>query len=145
MKEENNILAKVNHRDGLTVPDGYFADFAASMAAKLPDRPELENPAAVLPKRSFWQTVRPYTYMAAMFCGVWCLIKMLSMMAATEQEITFENDPILAEATANDEIVEEFVIEDISQSDIYETWMENYTDADSVALAELLLPDSLIH
>lgn len=145
MKEENNILAKVNHRDGLTVPDGYFADFAASMAAKLPDRPELENPAAVLPKRSFWQTVRPYTYMAAMFCGVWCLIKMLSMMAATEQEITFENDPILAEAAANDEIVEEFVIEDISQSDIYETWMENYTDADSAALAELLLPDSLIH
>lgn len=145
MKEENNILAKVSHRDGLTVPDGYFADFAASMAAKLPDRPELENPAAVLPKRSFWQTVRPYTYMAAMFCGVWCLIKMLSMMAATEQEIIFENDPILAEAAANDEIVEEFVIEDISQSDIYETWMENYTDADSAALAELLLPDSLIH
>lgn len=145
MKEENNILAKVSHRDGLTVPDGYFADLAASMAAKLPDRPELENPAAVLPKRSFWQTVRPYTYMAAMFCGVWCLIKMLSMMAATEQEITFENDPILAEAAANDEIVEEFVIEDISQSDIYETWMENYTDADSAALAELLLPDSLIH
>lgn len=145
MKEENNILAKVSHRDGLTVPDGYFADFAASMAAKLPDRPELENPAAVLPTRSFWQTVRPYTYMAAMFCGVWCLIKMLSMMAATEQEITFENDPILAEAAANDEIVEEFVIEDISQSDIYETWMENYTDADSAALAELLLPDSLIH
>lgn len=145
MKEENNILAKVSHRDGLTVPDGYFADFAASMAAKLPDRPELENPAAVLPKRSFWQTVRPYTYMAAMFCGVWCLIKMLSMMAATEQEITFENDPILAEAAANDEIVEEFVFEDISQSDIYETWMENYTDADSAALAELLLPDSLIH
>ena len=80
-----------------------------------------------------------------MFCGVWCLIKMLSMMAAPEQEITFENDPILAEAAANDEIVEEFVIEDISQSDIYETWMENYTDADSAALAELLLPDSLIH
>lgn len=141
MKEENNILAKVNHRDGLTVPDGYFADFAASMAAKLPKRPELETPA--IPKRTFWQTIRPYTYMAAMFCGVWCLIKMLSMMAAPEQEITFENDPILAEAAANDEIVEEFVIEDISQSDIYETWMENYTDADSAALAELLLPDSI--
>ena len=141
MKEENNILAKVNHRDGLTVPDGYFADFAASMADKLPKRPELEAPA--ISKRTFWQTIRPYTYMAAMFCGVWCLIKMLSMMAATEQEITFENDPILAEAAANDEIVDEFVIEDISQSDIYETWMENYTDADSAALAELLLPDSI--
>ena len=45
MKEENSILAKVNHRDGLTVPDGYFADFAASMADKLPKRPELEAPA----------------------------------------------------------------------------------------------------
>lgn len=136
MKEENNILAKVAHRDGLTVPDGYFADFAASMAAKLPVRDEIESPRIIAKKRSLWDACRPYAYMAAMFAGVWCLIKMLTLMAATDSEINFENDPILAEAATNEEVVEEFIVSDISQYEIYESWMENYTEEDSLYFAE---------
>ncbi len=39
-----DILEKVNRNDGMTVPDGYFDDFAARMAASLPER-EWEKPA----------------------------------------------------------------------------------------------------
>ena len=31
-----DILEKVNRNDGMTVPDGYFDDFASRMAASLP-------------------------------------------------------------------------------------------------------------
>ncbi len=31
-----DILEKVNRNDGMTVPDGYFDDFATRMAASLP-------------------------------------------------------------------------------------------------------------
>ena len=37
MKQENeNILDKFSRKDGLTVPEGYFDDFAKRMAAQLP-------------------------------------------------------------------------------------------------------------
>lgn len=28
MNQEKDILTRLNHSDGMTVPDGYFADFA---------------------------------------------------------------------------------------------------------------------
>ena len=34
--DPKDILNKANHNDGMTVPDGYFADFNKMMAAKLP-------------------------------------------------------------------------------------------------------------
>ncbi len=44
MTEEKDILDKINHRDGLTVPDGYFAEFVKRMADSLPEY-ELEASA----------------------------------------------------------------------------------------------------
>ena len=39
-----DILTKVDRNDGMTVPDGYFDDFAAKMMASLPEK-EWESPA----------------------------------------------------------------------------------------------------
>ena len=38
MKEDNDILKTIGRSDGMTVPDGYFADFAERMAGQLPQR-----------------------------------------------------------------------------------------------------------
>ena len=53
--EMKDILEKVNRNDGMTVPDGYFDDFATRMAASLPEM-EWEKPSAHVVPRSFWQS-----------------------------------------------------------------------------------------
>lgn len=65
--------------NGMTVPEGYFATFAEQMMAKLPvDEPQ---PKVIeIPRKSLWQTLRPYVYMAAMFAGIWLMMNMFSFV-----------------------------------------------------------------
>lgn len=123
MKQEQDILTKLDHKDGMTVPQGYFANFVKHMEETLPQRPELQ--AAVLPQppRSLWQRVRPYAYMAAMFAGVWCMLKMFTMLTANSPQ-PFETNPVMAEAFSNDTFVNEYVIPDVNQWDLYDDLMD---------------------
>lgn len=127
-----DILEKVNRNDGMTVPDGYFDDFAARMAASLPER-EWEKPAARVMPRSFWQKVRPYVYLAAMFMGVWCMMKMFDLMRPDTNGLSFDANPVLAAAVSNDYFVNDYVMTegDVSEyelmDDLYET---GFTPAD---------------
>ena len=109
-----NILETVNHNDGLKVPEGYFEDFARRMEASLPQR-EWELAASesadgdnqrVLP-RSIWQKVRPYVYMAAMFMGVWCMMKTFDMMRSNDD---MGDNPVLAAAFDNEYFVDDYMI-----------------------------------
>lgn len=109
-----NILETVNHNDGLKVPEGYFEDFARRMEASLPQREwELaasesadEDKQRVLP-RSIWQKVRPYVYMAAMFMGVWCMMKTFDMMRSNDD---MGDNPVLAAAFDNEYFVDDYMI-----------------------------------
>ena len=91
MKPTEDLLNKINRSSGMTVPDGYFADFAARMERELPQQPViLDTP------RTIWQKLRPYTYMAAMFAGIWCMLQMFNMMSP--QSTDPSSNPVLAEA-----------------------------------------------
>ena len=125
MDKDNDILAKINGKSGMTVPDGYFAEFAKNMAMNLPER-ESQNIAPA--HRSTWQQVRPYVYLAAMFMGIWCMLKMFTLMSSDGRQ-PLETNPIMAEAFGNDTFVNEYVIDDISQWDIYDEMMEDGIDA----------------
>ena len=83
-----DILEKINHKDGMTVPDGYFSDFAARMAESLPVQ-DWEKPQPKVMPRSVWQKVRPYIYMAAMFMGVWCMMKMFDLMRPESSGLSY--------------------------------------------------------
>lgn len=130
-----DILEKVNRNDGMTVPDGYFDDFAARMAASLPER-EWEKPSSRVMPRSFWQKVRPYVYLAAMFMGVWCMMKMFDLMRPDTSGLSFDANPVLAAAVGNDYFVSDYVMSegDVSDyelmDDLYET---GFTPAEYVA------------
>lgn len=119
-----DILTKVGRNDGMTVPDGYFDDFAAKMAASLPEM-EWEKPK-VMP-RTAWQRIRPYIYMAAMFMGVWCMMKMFDMMRTDSSGLSFDNNPVMTAALSNDHFINEYFINegDINEyqlmQDLYET------------------------
>ncbi len=121
-----DILEKVNHNDGMTVPDGYFDDFAARMAASLPQQ-EWEKPQPKVLSRSVWQRVRPYLYLAAMFMGVWCMMKMFDLMRPDSSGLSIENNPVMTAALDNDHFINEYFINEGEiidyqlMEDLYET------------------------
>lgn len=121
-----DILTKVNRNDGMTVPDGYFENFAAKMAASLPER-EWEKPAPKVMPRSFWQKARPYVYLAAMFMGVWCMMKMFDLMRADSYGLSIENNPVMTAAINNDPFINDYFINECDvndyqlMEDLYET------------------------
>ena len=92
---------------GMTVPEGYFADFAERMSSQLPERPEAEcvqAPPAVADK-SLWQKVRPYVYMAAMFAGIWLMLQMFAMLGGQNRIGDIGDSKVLAEAMGDDDFV----------------------------------------
>lgn len=119
---------------GLDVPDGYFESFTARITAGLPERPELEHPddiEAETAPRTFWQTVRPYVYMAAMFAGVWLMLQLFTTLTGTGRLQPMDSNPILAEALDNDAFLEQFVYDDIDSWDIVDEMVEDGSlDAD---------------
>lgn len=137
MNTKQDILSKIARHDGITVPDNYFADFAERLTASLPERPELESPDKILHPRTPWQRVRPYVYMAAMFAGVWCMLKMFSLINTPADPLSIDSYPELAEALDNDQVVREIVVEDLNQWSLYDDMMN-----DDVDLGMLLNADS---
>lgn len=144
MKDEKHILDQIGHRDGMTVPEGYFADFAARMTASLPVT-EFEQSAtapAFRPKPTLWHRIRPYAYMAAMFAGVWCMLKMFTMLTATPDQYP-QPSAVLAEALNNDAFMREYVLDDLNQWDLVDEMMDDGfevcsmdTESDSAIVAE---------
>lgn len=133
-KTNENILKKAREQGlarpsaGMTVPEGYFEDFAAEMAERLPFRPEVESPEAVAEAerpRTLWQKVRPYVYMAAMFAGVWCMLQMFASLSGTTSLQPMSENPILASALADDDFVMDYIYDDVNSWDIVDEMMED--------------------
>ncbi len=126
MKDDKHILEQLGHRDGITVPEGYFADFAARMTASLPvtEYEQSASAPAFVPKRTWWQRVRPYAYMAAMFAGVWCMLKMFTMITVPADQYP-QPSPVLAEALNNDAFMRDYVLDDLNQWDLLDEMMDD--------------------
>lgn len=121
----NSILDRVGRRTGMTVPDGYFDDFAARMAASLPHQ-EWESPGAGVPRRrTMWEIVRPYVYLAAMFLGVWCMMKIFTTVGPATS-VTLESNPVLAQAVGSDTFIDEYILDDTDSSELLDdVWNES--------------------
>lgn len=132
MKEEKDILKTIGRSDGMTVPDGYFADFAKRMAAELPERPELAAMGVARAPRTLWARVKPYVYMAAMFAGVWCMLKMFTSVAGSQQLTPMESNPVMAEAFGNEDFMNTYVYDEFSDRDVMDQMLEDGLDPDSI-------------
>lgn len=113
MKSTDDILTKVNHNSGMTVPENYFSDFAARMEQALPDH----KPVIVEAPRTRWQILRPYVYMAAMFMGIWCMLQMFNLMSPQATDPTAPNS-VLSEALSNTSFVNDYCMADMTDYDI---------------------------
>lgn len=118
---------------GMTVPDGYFADFTARMMERIPQ----DTPCTGAERRTLWQRVRPYVYMAAMFAGIWLMMNMFTLFqprnGATDLGGT-SSVPMLAELvnTGSGAYVDDFI--DISEYDLYnELYDDGYEVSDLIS------------
>lgn len=143
MEADKHILDKIDHKDGLTVPEGYFADFVKQMAASLPenDLESSQSDSTIKAPRTLWHRIRPYVYMAAMFAGVWCMLKMFTLMSGDRS--SFDGSAVLADALGNDVFVNEYIIDDVSQWDVIDNLIEDGVDPE--ALSDSIAADSLIN
>lgn len=71
MKQEDRLKKKVGNRLPYQVPEDYFNTFKSEMMSNLPAYPVKPETADI----SLWQKIRPYIYLAAMFAGIWCMMK----------------------------------------------------------------------
>lgn len=88
MKQEEQLISKYGKETGLKVPEGYFPDLNQRILQELPPYPKKER----VPELSRWQRVRPYVYLAAMFCGIWLMMKVFHT-ATQPLSLSLENPP----------------------------------------------------
>ena len=126
MKTENDILSKLGNDSGMKVPEGYFADFASRMTKELPAQDfEKEQSPKVL-SRSRWQQMRPYIYLAAMFMGIWCMMKIFNLMQSSDANLSIDNNSALISAINDDAFAEDFYYEE--EIDDYEILEDMYNE-----------------
>lgn len=120
MKEEDELLRKCGTKNPFTVPESYFENFTRELMDKLPEK-EVVN---AQPTITTWQRMKPWVYMAAMFCGLMLSVRVF--VGKPSQET-----PILT-AAETEQLTDEYVetIMDHSMMDDY-TLYQYLTDADS--------------
>lgn len=93
-KEETDLLKRCGTENPFTVPEGYFERFTEQLMEKLPERE-----AQPAPKLTLWTRVKPWVYMAAMFCGLMLSVRMFvgekqsQSPAATSEMMDFTEVP----------------------------------------------------
>ena len=88
MKQEDRILDKYGKESGMEVPEGYFAELEKRIMDSLP--PYQEQPRVAEMTR--WQRMRPYFYLAAMFCGIWLMMKLFHTVSQP-MSMSLDNPP----------------------------------------------------
>ena len=113
-----DILSKIDHQSGMTVPDNFFEDFNKRMIEALPEQSWEKSSPRIMP-RSFWSRVMPYVYMAAMFLGIWCMMKTFDLMRG-DVPVSVEKNTQLMSAINNDAFFNDYCSPAVSESDIYD-------------------------
>ncbi len=124
MKEEDKLKDKFGQDSGFKVPDGYFDEIFTKISDSLPER-KIEKPMPL----TMWQRVRPYVYLAAMFAGIWCMMKMFHMMTAMP-DVSLDNPPqIVAEALAYPENADELAsVENVNDYELVSEIAKKYSN-----------------
>lgn len=100
MQKEDILKDKYGNDPGMTVPEGYFEQLQLTIMTNLPAYP-------VAPRRvelSKWQRVKPYIYLAAMFAGIWMMMKVFHSMTSSDA-LNLDNPPAaIVQALESDDI-----------------------------------------
>lgn len=93
-KKPHNEWPKSN---GMTVPEGFFEGLEEQVMARIDALPA---PApVVIPPVTFWHRIRPYTYLAAMFTGIWLMLNMFTLFGGGAEAVVDQHS--LADLTSS--------------------------------------------
>lgn len=87
MKQEEELKSKYGTDSGMRVPEGYFMDLDKRIMSNLPPYKKYEKIDT-----SRWQRMKPYVYLAAMFCGIWLMMKVFHT-ATQPMSLSLDNPP----------------------------------------------------
>lgn len=115
MNNEQKIQNKFGRDPGFKVPEGFLDKVYVEVRDKRHQLPHVESP-----KVTRWHRIRPYIYLAAMFAGIWCMMKVFTTasdnsiqsrplaMDQSVESVSLENPPeLIARAVVNPEVIEE--------------------------------------
>lgn len=121
MEKKTSLLDEIGRKHGMKVPEGYFADFTEKMVERLPER---EIPLPEQP--TLWLRIRPWVYMAAMFAGVWLMMKMFTGIFSVEKGATPDVE-MTASAPEEGSVEDEWIAHYVDDYTAYEML---YTEGD---------------
>ena len=78
---EKNRIDELRDRQPFRVPEGYFEGFTEDFMCRLPKRIATETKVV-----SFYERVKPWLYMAAMFAGIIILFNVISKSSGTAKD-----------------------------------------------------------
>lgn len=101
MNYEDNIKKKIGKNHGFKTPEDFLEPSYKKVMETLPER----KPVAPI-RRTPWQRMRPYMYLAAMFIGLWATMKIVTQLQLSRQQpVSLDNPPALvAQAIASPEV-----------------------------------------
>ncbi len=116
MEKNTPKLNEIGRKHGMRVPDNYFADFAEKMTEQLPEREfPLEEPPTM------WLRVRPWVYMAAMFAGIWLMMRMFTGLTSVVPDASSETQAVasvVGEGVIVDDDLIDFYVDDYAVYDM---------------------------
>ncbi|MBD5358405.1 MAG: hypothetical protein HDR88_15705 [Bacteroides sp.] len=88
MHQEEILKEKYGSETGFRVPEGYFEELNQRILSELPPYPAAQKSVPL----SMWQRVKPYVYLAAMFAGIWMMMKVFHTVT-TSDRLNLDNPP----------------------------------------------------
>lgn len=88
MDPSDKLKQKYGTESGFKVPEGYFESLQSRIGASLPEYPEAPRIVRLSP----WNRVKPYVYLAAMFAGIWLMMRVFHGVTSSET-LSLENPP----------------------------------------------------
>lgn len=129
MNPEDKLKEKIGRSHGFRVPDTDFLNQVyVRVSEQLPQR-SFNRPV----RRTAWQIVRPYIYLAAMFAGLWLTMRIVTSMSTQPQSrVSLDNPPTLvAQAMTTPEVAEQIdLTARPSQANIVANATASYTSMD---------------
>lgn len=88
MKLEDKLKDKYGTDPGFQVPENYFQNLEGRIMDQLPPYPD----AAPHIRLSRWERLKPYVYLAAMFAGIWLMMKVFHTVSSPDT-LSLDNPP----------------------------------------------------
>lgn len=106
MNQEEYLKKKYGVKHSMKVPEGYFESVYIEIQNKLPEYPQVPK----FVEMTMWQKVKPYVYLAAMFAGIWLMMKTFHT-ATQNADMNLDNPPAqIAMAMTDSEMSKEFLL-----------------------------------